>query len=371
MTIEITEYLPEHTPAVKAFNGRLRVAGISYRFPETHSPTWLPRRNGSRLYQEYFLAVENGDAVRGGYVLKHQEFSFRGETTDVACLQLPLSEGIVDKAYGATGIKLIADAVKRQPLLFALGMGGHDEAIARLLAAMGWSTVIVPFYFRVASPKHFLRNISFLRNTPLRRAVLDGLAATGLGSVAIRVVQLAGRRGGTSKGTSVDVFDEFSTWSDALWQQCGNDYSLLAVRDSDCLNALYPPGNQRFIKLKISKDRVVVGWAVVLDSQMSHHKQFGDMRIGSIVDCLACPEYSALVVRAASQFLERREVDLIISNQACESWCSALKESGFISGPSNFLFAASKELARKLDPFKQTAATVHINRGDGDGPIHL
>jgi len=44
-----------------------------------------------------------------------------------------------------------------------------------------------------------------------------------------------------------------------------------------------------------------------------------------------------------------------------------LRRSGFLEGPSNFIFAAAKKLAALSSAFDE----FHINRGDGDGPIHL
>ena len=113
----------------------------------------------------------------------------------------------------------------------------------------------------------------------------------------------------------------------------------------------------------------VGGWAVVLDTQMKNHKQFGDMRVGTIVDCLAPPDDAATVVRAATRTLEKRGVDLIVSNQLHAAWCAGLAGAGFRRGPSNFLFALAPALAALLEDAED--GDIHINRGDGDGPIHL
>jgi len=77
------------------------------------------------------------------------------------------------------------------------------------------------------------------------------------------------------------------------------------------------------------------------------------------------------VIQAAAQVLRGRGVDLIVSNQAHAAWCGALKGAGFIEGPSNFIFAASRAMAQLMGPFSSNQSQVHINRGEGDGPIHL
>jgi hypothetical protein len=112
--------------------------------------------------------------------------------------------------------------------------------------------------------------------------------------------------------------------------------------------------------------RAAGGWAVLLDTQMRGHKQFGDMRVGTIVDGLAPLESVAAVVRAATALLESRGVDLIVSNQMHNAWSRALLEAGFRRGPSNYLLALSPAFGV---PGNETE--FHFSRGDGDGPVHL
>jgi hypothetical protein len=95
------------------------------------------------------------------------------------------------------------------------------------------------------------------------------------------------------------------------------------------------------------------------------------MRLGSIVDCFAAAEDAPAVAQAAAAFLEHRGVDLIVSNQAHSAWCNALKNAGFLQGPSNFIFASSPKLSRLLANRNIGNGDIHINRGDGDGPDNL
>jgi len=110
---------------------------------------------------------------------------------------------------------------------------------------------------------------------------------------------------------------------------------------------------------------------VMLDTRMERHKQFGAMRVGSIVDCMARPEDAGEVMAAAADVLLGRGTDIIVSNQLHHAWGKALKRAGFLSGPTNFLFAVSKPLASLLQPVDAGQIDMHMNRGDGDGPINL
>ncbi len=64
-------------------------------------------------------------------------------------------------------------------------------------------------------------------------------------------------------------------------------------------------------------------------------------------------------------------MDLIVTNQLHRTWGDAVLQSGYLSGPSNFGFAASPRLAAALEPFAREVHRIHMTRGDGDGPIHL
>src|SRR6266849_4432746 len=167
MAIAIQPYSADLIPAVKGFNRRLVAGGVApeFHFPENNIPHWLPKLEGHRIHQEYYLAVD-GDCVRGGFILKYQDFFFHGKPQPVVYYHLPISEGIVNKAY--------------------VGMGGFDRPLPQMLKAMGWSLCAVPFYFRVNHPAKFLRGIAPLRETKSRRLLLDLAAVTGVGWAGIR-----------------------------------------------------------------------------------------------------------------------------------------------------------------------------------------
>jgi hypothetical protein len=372
MTIRIYPYTEGMVHAVADFNRRLTAGGVpqEFRFPETPVPVWLPRSNAAKIFQEYYLALDS-DAVRGAYAFKHQEFSFHGGVRSVGFYRSPISEGTVNRAYSMTGIQLLRHALGKNPLLFALGMGSLDRPLPRMLSAMRWSLSKVPFFFRVLSPTKFLQQIQILRQTRVSRLIANVGAASGIGWLAIGAMQsLRIKPDAAYHSTCVEPVQSFSAWADEIWQQSKDLYSMIAVRDSQALNLLYPEGDQKFLRLKVTQDGKIVGWAVVLDTQMTGHPHFGCLRVGSLIDCLAFPGGALPVARAATSFLEHRGVDLIVSNQSHVSWRKALASAGFLRGPSNFIFAASPQLARLIGG-SGTSGEIHLTRGDGDGPINL
>ena len=367
----------EARAAAARFNVRLREGGMT-EFELTESPfsRHRPEGPGSPMWQQYFLAMEEpaGEPmeVRGGYILQYQAYRQQqpAASTPHAFLRLPLSEGVVNKSYAALGMFLIRDAMNREPNLCSLGMGGIKRPLPRLMAGLRWHVVEVPFHFRVQHPVIFLRNARVLRNKP-GMALLCNLAAwTGLGWLGIKALQI---RPPAKAQASITVSCEpaFGPWGDTVWEDSAPHYAFCGERNSRLLNTLYPPDDPRWIRCVIRRNGSPIGWALLLCTDVKNHKQFGNMRLGSIADCLSPPAEAHLVIRAAVAELRRRGADLIVTNQLHHSWNTALKGAGFLSGPSNFVWAISPALKKQFEPLDTTLPNAHINRGDGDGPINL
>jgi hypothetical protein len=376
MNIRIVPYTAEQEEAVRAFNARLAAAHLdsdlySTRFPESHVPAWLPKRPGCDLYQEYFVAVDEESMVRGGYILKHQPFVVKGQQMDLVGYQLPISEGIIDRRFAGVAAGLYMDARRRHGHLWALGGGRLHVPVVKFLLAAQWQATQVPFWFRVVHPHAFLRNIAFLRTSPARRILFDFFGYSGLGWLGIKALHGVHGKHRPSAAVTCETVDEFGDWADDLWNDCENDYALVAVRDRQLLNILYPATDARFIRLKVTRKGKIIGWTVLLNTPMCGHRHFGEMRVGTLVGCLARPDDACDVVACAGDVLEAGGVDLIVSNQCSRIWRRAMKDCGFLEGPSNLPFLASPELAALLQPFEQNATAFHLTRGDGDGPIHL
>lgn len=368
MPIVIEPYREDHQPAVGEFNQRLRDGNadpdlIFFRYAQ---PRWLPKREGASIFQEYFVAVDGG-AVRGGYVLKHQDFFFAdGTVRGVGYYHHPLSEGVVNPGYAAVGAMLLKDAMNRSPLLYCLGMGGYDRPLPKMLIRLGWEHFPVPFYFHVVRPNRFLRGMEALRTSPSRRLLFDFAAVTGIGWAGMRALQAWRKsRPIRSSRMTVDRVEEFSGWVDPVWEHSKNESALIAVRDSQTLCTLYPASDTHFMRLRVRREGQDIGWAVVAERTKS--KKYGGMRVGSIVDCWAGPQEARAVVEAASSALVDLGMDLIVSNQSHQSWTSAFEQAGYWTSPSNFIFAAGKKLSALLQPFAENKTRLHFTRADGDG----
>ncbi len=368
----VTPYTDELVDAVKAFNARLLAGGTTMTFPESHIPEWLPHVDGREIYHEYYLAVDDG-AVHGAYILKHQPFFIGGRVMQLAEYRLQLSEGQIDKRFASVGVQIYLDAMRRQPNLYTVGIGGYQEAAAKMLISAGWNTALVPFYFRVLRAGPFLRNIEYLRTSVWRRLAMDVMAATGVGALAIGAYETLKTRRQPRDASKVEFNAEpgFGAWADDVWQAAHADYSMIAVRDAAILNILYPASDPRWARLKVAFEGHVVGWAVVLNVPMERHSYFGNMRVGSLIDCLAVPGMESKVTLAVMQYLKQHGADIAVTNLSHQRWQRALEAAGFYQGPSNFIFAASKKVSALLGNFEEQKERVHMTRGDGGGPQHL
>lgn len=371
MPIRIEPFVVDHIPEVKHFNERLQTGGApaEYVFFETPEPAWLPRSSGGPVYNELFLALD-GAVVRGTYALKRQPFLVQGEPRILGFYHHPFSEGIVSRAYGMVGALLLNDVMRRQPLTYCLGMGGYDRPLPLMLIAMKWKHFAVPFRFRILRPYRFLRGMETLRKDPIRRLAADLAAFSGTGWAAIRMLQAWKGRAGTRRSTraSAEVQPSFGPWADEIWTRCSGDYPLIAVRDRATLNFLFPQGNPLFTRLRITvPDGQTIGWAVVSTRKMEDHPQYGNLRVGQIIDALGHPEDAGTIIGVAADFLRRQGADVATCNHSHAAWVAAMDASGFLTGPSNFIFAAPPAMAALLAPFNENQTRLFFTRADGDG----
>jgi hypothetical protein len=358
----------KRVPAVRAFNRRLADGGAEWRFPEDPAPDWLPQIPHSEVYQELLLVLED-EEVRGGYVLKHQPVCLRGRVLRVGNLYMPLSEGTINRAYSLVGGRLFSDALRREPLLFALAMGGQTTQVTGLVRALGWELRQIPFFFKVLHGSRFLRQIRPLRTTRTRTLLLDLAARSGAGWLAAAAAGvLLTRRPRVKAPLEAELVDCFGGWADELWLSCAASYSFAAVRTSAVLNRVYPADRAGLFRLRISSAGQIIGYAVVESEASLHAESLGTLRVGTIVDALARPEHAEPVMWLAARMLQQRGVDIIITNQSHPAWGSALRRAGFLEGPSQCVFAAAKSLAEQIRALDPEGTELHLTRGDGDWP---
>ena len=331
MPIQVIPYTQEWVEAVRAFNSRM--SGTGWGWYVSPRDEWLPEREGHKTWREHWLAVEDGAVVRGGYGLKPHEWWIHGAARLVTDWQGPVTEGLISRRYNTLGLRLLREMLKRYPLLYSWGHGGLEQPMLQMLERLGWLLHRTPFLLRVLRPVRFLRRNGYLRQQAGRRLLLDAAAFSGVGWLGVRALQRSSSLGARRSAPAIaEPFERFGEWADELWQRCAERYAVIAARDAGTMNTLLRPGGwPPAVKLRVARGGSTLGWAAVMDTQMTRDPRFGSLRVGSVVDCLAPPEDAEAVVGAASRFLGARGVDLVVSNQAHPAWIGGFAAHGFLA----------------------------------------
>jgi hypothetical protein len=369
MQLRIEPLSQQHEPAARRFNARMRDgrAAVDFLLPETISIDPILSASAP-VTKRYYIALE-GEEIRANAFLQDQLAWIGGQRCRVWNIQSPLSEGIVNPAYNSAAIFLIRELLRRNPFIYSVGMGSEQMPYPRLLRALGWQVVSVSFFFRVRRAGRFMHNLQILRRDSLRRLVADFAAFSGLGAMVLHGYQ-AIKSNRAIPVVSYDRVKQFGEWADAVWEAAKEGVSFSIEHSAAVLNALLPVELEGLSRIRVSTDGTTVGWAALLISKFHLHPHFGEMRLATIVDAMSLPGKEKQVVAAALHSVSESEVDLIISNQSHKNWKAALGDSGFLSGPSNYLLGLSPKLAAAI-PLAFSADRIHVNRADGDGISHL
>jgi hypothetical protein len=322
----------------------------------------------ARARQRGTFGAADGQVVRGAYALQRRPARIGEEQLPLGAWYLPISEGAVDPRHALVATLLLRDALRREPLSYGLGMDGIDSQLSKLAGAMRCERRLVPFFVRIENGARFARGARYLRRKAWLAGALDVAAATGLASLGATLLKLALRRGPGPEGVRVETVPGFGPWADELWQRCRGHYSFVELRDAATLARIYPEQRPRYERLRIERGGQAIGWAVLQWAQMQDNPNLGALHVGRITDAFAAPGDAALVMRAAADRLAARGVDLMLSNQLHPVWCKALSRSGFLRGPSTYVFAPTAALAERIRALDPDYQRVHLNRGDGDGP---
>ena len=371
MPISLVPHSSDLTNAVHAFNARMRAGGSQWGFYPDPEPDWIPKQEGALSWREYYLAVEDGEYVRGGYALKPQQWLINGEIEWATDWQGPFTEALINPAYGTLALRILRDMLKKHPLLFSLGHGGSDEPIVQLLHKLNWTLHGTSACLRILKPYRFLRHNAYLRKSSGKAGLQDFLARTGIGPIGINLLHAALRLLNHPRpfNARAEEIDSFGDWTDELWERNKGYYTCLAVRNQRMMNTLLPasgwPGGQR---LKIYRRDELIGWSVVHNKQMENDSRFGNLRVGLVSDCFAAPGDAADIVSATHDFLAERQVDLVFSNQSHPDWVQGFRQNGYVTLANRRVFAISPPFREKLEPFAKTAESLHLTSLDGHGP---
>jgi hypothetical protein len=365
MGIQIEPYTSEEQAApARAFNERVRPAQPAFYLAERPPSSDPP---DSVLRNHFYLAREEG-AVRGGFLIASFPAEF-GDGRKVVALNTrePISEALVNPKYSLLGLQMLKYMERQGPYLFALGIGGENLPFSRLLKGAQWKVSPVPFLFRVVRSRRFLLQLRTLRSSAALTLVSRVAAYSGLGSAGIALLQ---RRAVSPGGLSVEPVERWGDWVEELWTRCRGDCSFAVSRDLRTVMELYPPAGRERAYVMRQGGRVT-GWMSTRLTRMRDHKYFGDLTVGTLMDGVVEEQFRRAAVTLVSKALAREGAELLVTNQSHSQWVAAFRGAGYLTGPSNYILALSKQLAGEISAQAGGFDGVHFTRGDSDGRFHL
>ncbi|MEM7005954.1 MAG: hypothetical protein AAF498_08730 [Pseudomonadota bacterium] len=365
MPLEIVPYGREHEGMVQRFNDRMAAAGSRWRFYDSHRVDWVSKDGvaDASVWRDYYVAVEDGAEVRGGYCLKHQKFRLFGENVWLASWQGPVSEGLVDRRYSRVAVMFFMHMERLQSNLY---VWGGSEKLLGFLKNAEWHLTGTSVYLFVRNARPFARNFRPLRTSGRKRAALDMAAATGLADLGASAYRLIHQR----RAAEFERISAFGIWADDIWAMATAQYDMVAFRDAASLNHLMAgDGWPEVVLIKVLSGGQPVGWAALKISKMEDDQRFGDMTVGSLVDCLALPGKEEMVVSAAVELLCDQGSDVIMTNVTHPVWDKALKRCGFFASKNRRTFGVSPSFGIKAGT--GLVAGAHFTPIDGDGPRGL
>ena len=371
MAISIRPYGASDVPAALAFNERMRQgkAASEFLLPDSPPP---PTPEGAKIRSVFYLAVDN-DFVRGGFVLCDYPAFVAQQPVTATDLIAPLSEGIVDPAFGMVGMQHIKYLQKYTKHGMAVGMGDVNNPFPRLLKAAGWTVLKVPFFFHVVRAGRFLREMRVFDATPARKIAAKIAGPTGLGAIGVAALQA--RKWMAGGGLTVEPVQSWESWATDLWRAFLPNCAFAVSRDADTLPDLHPSSDQRLQRLLIKRNGRPVAWAAALLTQMRDDKYFGNLKVATILDCVSSFDDMPAAIVAATTELGRRGADLVITNQTHVRCQQAFRAAGYLPGPSNYCLGLSKTIGdavrSSLGESGLGEDAIYVTRADGDGRMHL
>ena len=357
--------------AVARFNDRLKAGGREEALPLDPA---LPgeaqyRPAGFPIYRRMILA-DDGQEVRAAMLLCHHNVFIQGERRDFYWTKMPLSEGIINVKYSLAIIQLMKKTLEQHPFLMGVGAGTSDSDGYRLFANLRWRHQSVPFFFFPVKVSKVLRGLRYLqKNAKLRYGALLG-AYSGVGAGLSGMLALRRKFLTNLSGYEAAVVERFDEWADQVFTHALADYPVAIRSDATALNIVYPPDDQRYVRLRVTRKGSASGWIVVASKQMHNHHYFGNLQVGTLVDGFGRANEVPALLAAGLNHLVEKGVDIIVANFSHAAWSAACRRAGMFSGPSNFqLFVAPQggTVLQASCPLPQ----IHVARGHSDGMDNL
>jgi hypothetical protein len=351
MGYQLIPYTVEWEPKVAQSNARLAADKAMFLIPDR---AVRPGDHTGSVRLQDWLAVDDSGQVRGACLLQTRKAWAGNEHVEVVNIQSPLSEGLMDRQFIGLAPWMMREIGRRHPLAYSVGMGNASMPYPRLLKALGWRLQEVPFFFYVLDGRRFLANVRPLREHPkFGLFAKAGASLPFLPNAAFSLLHGWRRSAAPSSPKAPSGTPE--------WSRLCMEYGFAASRSAEVVNELYPPDDQRVLRLQVPG-----GLGILRVSRFSSHNYFGNLFVATLSESLCEPGAERQLLDAARKGARDMGAALLLTNQTDPRQCEALATAGWLSHPSNFLVGFSPALAARIGD-----KPVYVTRGDGDGLLNL
>jgi hypothetical protein len=259
-----------------------------------------------------------------------------------------------------------------------IGLTLHvEKAALRIFQGVGWHYLgVIPQYARVLNMRAVVRMSARRESECVPRrwsriwhvlAHAEGPVAA-LGSAFFAGLAVAG--GGWCRGrTGVAVLEEraFDPSYTSLAERVKDKFAVWVFRDEKYLVSRYAPKMSAYRLLACREQDRLLGYCIVKIRQFEGDPRMGDIRMGTLVDCVFDPDELAvldLLLRSAVALCRRERIDVVFCSASFRQMGRCLRRHAFVELPGT-LNAAFHDRTRTMDE-DLPLGSWHLMRGDSD-----
>jgi hypothetical protein len=271
---------------------------------------------------------------------------------------------LAEHRNGLVGPLLVREATRALDCALSLFV---EPPVQRILTGMKWShRGVLSEYLRVLDARALTRNV---RMGALRRLSAPARLLAGWALALLQAARSLQGRLARPKGAPGAVREEqgFDAGFDVLWHSVRDRFGACVSRDRESLRRRYGGRPESYRVLACREGPRLLGYCIVKVKQFSGDPRMGDLRLGTIVDCLfdpSSPEVMQSLLSEALGLFRREGVQAVLCTASHAAVTRLLRANGFLAIPGNLNFALHNRTPMPL--LDIPLGSWHLMRGDSD-----
>jgi hypothetical protein len=258
-----------------------------------------------------------------------------------------------------------------------------EPPVLHILTGLKWTHKgVLPQYLRVLNARGVSRNLqlSGVKALASQRGNMDVAVPFRFVESFIRVLGGWGLAVGQAtwvgltivtrpRSVPVEVREErgFDDSYNQLWQTVSGRFGACLARDQQYLQGRFGKNPERYRVLGCRRGNRLLGYCIVKTKQFSNDPRMGNMKVGTIVDCLfdpASPAPFQALLDVVLKMCTREGLHAVLCTASHAAVRRLLRANGFLAIPGNLNFAYHNRTNVPLQDIPLEA--WHLMRGDSD-----